>query len=764
MPENDAPARDPRRAGHVPRLDRRRGDRAAPARAAAGPALLPLLMAARPSSRSCSPTALPGRRLRALGRARGGGRRRGSARTASPAFLAGRLRPSPRAEAALRVAAAARGRARDDVAALAARSTSRRRALPEPAAARPRPPPRRAAAAHGAARVWPDDATLGRLPRDARAHAAARSRSASSAPAAGLDDREVATRRRCYDDAATVATRRAEAARRRPGADRRAGSPSSRPRSTRSRASVAADAARRRRAAAGRRRRARARRRSPTPPEGAPLCHLSARCGSASAARSARARAPSSRRSAARSGDVVGRRRDERHLHDRGRARSCGATGVLPPSGSSPSRPAAARTPRSATTSRRTSRPSRSSSATQGPLDLVLVESGGDNLTAIFSPALADVQIFVIDVAGGDDIPRKGGPGIARADLLVINKDDLAPLVGSDVERMLRRRARRGAASCRSLALVAPQPPHARAGRRLGARAGRARSRAARRAPALERRRGIASAPRPRPRHALRRGAAAGRCSVRRASAAAATHADRAAPRDAPRAARARTAAGVVRAALVPTQAGPLAGDARPRADRRRRRARRSSSSRSPRRSRCPAPRGIVPARCDVAVGAGGRLVLDEAPLILAAGADVERRVHDRARGRARRRVARDASSSAATARRPAARQRPAGVRPAALLHDGLRVGPASGDADAHVALAPGHRVLGMTCLLGARPAEEDDDAVMALAAGGALRRAAGPGTAAVDAALECVWAAWTARALARLTTRRRARAGGARR
>jgi urease accessory protein len=73
-----------------------------------------------------------------------------------------------------------------------------------------------------------------------------------------------------------------------------------------------------------------------------------------------------------------------------------------------------------------------------GPLDLVLVESGGDNLTAIFSPALADAQIFVIDVAGGDDVPRKGGPGIARSDLLVINKTDLAPMVGSDVARMCR--------------------------------------------------------------------------------------------------------------------------------------------------------------------------------------------------------------------------------------------------------------------------------------------------------------------------------------
>jgi urease accessory protein len=72
----------------------------------------------------------------------------------------------------------------------------------------------------------------------------------------------------------------------------------------------------------------------------------------------------------------------------------------------------------------------------ESTLDLVLVESGGDNLTAIFSPALADVQIFVIDVAGGDDIPRKGGPGIVRSDLLVVNKQDLAEHVGADLERM----------------------------------------------------------------------------------------------------------------------------------------------------------------------------------------------------------------------------------------------------------------------------------------------------------------------------------------
>ncbi len=71
------------------------------------------------------------------------------------------------------------------------------------------------------------------------------------------------------------------------------------------------------------------------------------------------------------------------------------------------------------------------------PLDVVLVESGGDNLTATFSPALVDAQIFVLDVAGGGDVARKGGPGIARADLLVVNKTDLAPYVGVDVATMV---------------------------------------------------------------------------------------------------------------------------------------------------------------------------------------------------------------------------------------------------------------------------------------------------------------------------------------
>ncbi|MFI5838925.1 urease accessory protein UreG [Catenuloplanes sp. NPDC051500] len=80
-----------------------------------------------------------------------------------------------------------------------------------------------------------------------------------------------------------------------------------------------------------------------------------------------------------------------------------------------------------------------------GPLDLILVESGGDNLTATFSKGLIDAQIFVVDVAGGDKVPRKGGPGVTTADLLVINKTDLAPLVGADLSVMDRdARARRG--------------------------------------------------------------------------------------------------------------------------------------------------------------------------------------------------------------------------------------------------------------------------------------------------------------------------------
>jgi urease accessory protein len=76
----------------------------------------------------------------------------------------------------------------------------------------------------------------------------------------------------------------------------------------------------------------------------------------------------------------------------------------------------------------------------------VLVESGGDNLAATFSPELSDLTLYVIDVAGGEKIPRKGGPGITRSDLLIINKTDLAPHVGANLDVMARdARAQRGA-------------------------------------------------------------------------------------------------------------------------------------------------------------------------------------------------------------------------------------------------------------------------------------------------------------------------------
>lgn len=75
-------------------------------------------------------------------------------------------------------------------------------------------------------------------------------------------------------------------------------------------------------------------------------------------------------------------------------------------------------------------------------IDIVFIESGGDNLSATFSPDLADVTLFVIDVAQGEKIPRKGGPGVTRSDLLVINKTDLAPYVGASLEVMARDASR----------------------------------------------------------------------------------------------------------------------------------------------------------------------------------------------------------------------------------------------------------------------------------------------------------------------------------
>ena len=113
----------------------------------------------------------------------------------------------------------------------------------------------------------------------------------------------------------------------------------------------------------------------------------------------------------------------------------------LRPSASLASRPAAAHTPRSARTPRSTWRRSSAWCCFPG-LDAVFVESGGDNLAATFSPELSDLTLYVIDVAAGDKIPRKGGPGITKSDLLVINKIDLAPMVGASLEVMDRMRGK----------------------------------------------------------------------------------------------------------------------------------------------------------------------------------------------------------------------------------------------------------------------------------------------------------------------------------
>jgi len=95
--------------------------------------------------------------------------------------------------------------------------------------------------------------------------------------------------------------------------------------------------------------------------------------------------------------------------------------------------------------------------AALGHVDVTLIESGGDNLTAIFSRGLVDAQVFVLDTAGGDDVPRKGGPGVASADVLVINKVDLAPHVGADVDRMLADAAARRTGPVHPTSLRTPE-------------------------------------------------------------------------------------------------------------------------------------------------------------------------------------------------------------------------------------------------------------------------------------------------------------------
>ena len=201
-----------------------------------------------------------------------------------------------------------------------------------------------------------------------------------------------------------------------------------------------------------------------------------------------------------------------------------------------------------------------------------------------------------------------------------------------------------------------------------------------------------------------------------------------------------------VRAAFVPTRAGPLAGD--------------SDSTRivvGPGATLVVEPIAATLAlpgpertflRLDVTLCEGARLVLDEGPLIVAAGADVERRCTialDRGAVAAVRETAilgRDGEQAGPldSALRATLDGRP-------LLYDGLRV--AAGRADDHVALAPGHRVAATACLLGARPSDPESGA-LALEGPGALVRATGATSAATDAAIAHAWASWAARALKR--------------
>jgi urease accessory protein len=204
----------------------------------------------------------------------------------------------------------------------------------------------------------------------------------------------------------------------------------------------------------------------------------------------------------------------------------------------------------------------------------------------------------------------------------------------------------------------------------------------------------------------------------------------------------------VVHAAFVPTQAGPLAGDHD--------RVRIVVGAGATLIVEPVAATLALPGAArtlltlDITVQAGGRLVLDEAPLIVASGADVERRCRldlgEGAVAALRETVVLGRDGEPAGALASTTRATLAG-RP--LLHDGLRLGP--GREDAHVALARGHRVVSTACLLGMRPADEPlADAAYALHAPGALIRATGASLAAADAAIVARWASWS-RLVARL-------------
>ena len=369
----------------------------------------------------------------------------------------------------------------------------------------------------------------------------------------------------------------------------------------------------------------------------------------------------------------------------------------------------------------------------QGPLDLVLVESGGDNLTAIFSPALADVQIFVIDVAGGDDIPRKGGPGITRSDLLVVNKEDLAELVGSDLERMRTdARDKRGARPVQflSLRLDPLARPVADWVREQVDAAPRRRARHRRRRPRTTMATATATTTGTTSSHA---GALRLRVE-RRGGRSVVTHAEGHVPYAA-RVVPGRE--GWARVVLVQTIAGPLAGDRAaievevgPGA------ALEVVGERGD--ARVPVRRAGRATTCGCGVGEGARLAWLPQPLILAAGCDLDASLelelaagaaarHARARrARPPRRGARPLPLAAALR----ARRRAAAPRRGRACPRGTPV-----DLD-------GAGAYGSLALLGLEPEPADPDE-LALAGPGRVLRALAPDAAPVHARLAATEAAW---------------------
>ena len=301
------------------------------------------------------------------------------------------------------------------------------------------------------------------------------------------------------------------------------------------------------------------------------------------------------------------------------------------------------------------------------------------------------MQIFVIDVAGGDDIPRKGGPGIARADLLAINKTDLAPYVGSDVERMVREATeRRGALPVAAISLRerrhAPSPTGSAAASPPSATTATC-TRAWKASP-------ITTTTTPTHVHLEQPSKGSDPLRVDAGRGGGGVH-DAAARWSGSRRACSRRGGST----LLRSQAGPLAGDH----DRVEIVVECGTLTIEPVAATVALPGAEQTVlELDVTVGDGARLVLEDAPLVVAEGADVVRTTTIRL-GAGAVAIVRDLVVLGRAGEGPGRLESvlrvegPDGV----ILHDALRVDPATWDDDAYVALAPGHRAVGIVAVLG---------------------------------------------------------------